>query len=153
MAARGSLRGAGPLAAFLDTAFLDTNVAVYVYDRSDPAKRERAIDLFASSPDQLVVSTQVLSEFYWTVTRKLDPPLPHDVAAEATRRLGALRVVSVDRDLVLSAVETSKRTGIALWDALIVEAAARAGCDRLITEDLNDGQEIRGVRIENPFRP
>jgi predicted nucleic acid-binding protein len=39
-----------------------------------------------------------------------------------------------------------------LWDALIVEAAARSGCERLFTEDLNDGQEIRGVLVENPFR-
>jgi predicted nucleic acid-binding protein len=61
--------------------------------------------------------------------------------------------VAVDRELVLSAVDTATRYQLALWDALIVEAAARAGCERLLTEDLNHGQEIRGVRIENPFRP
>jgi predicted nucleic acid-binding protein len=133
-------------------AFLDTNVAVCIYDRSDRAKRARAMELFASYPEQLVVSTQVLSEFYWTVTRKLDLPLSAGVAAEATRRLGALRVVSVDRDLVLSAIDSAAENRLALWDALIVEAAVRAACDTLITEDLNDGQEIRGVRIENPFR-
>ena len=128
-------------------------MAVYVYDRSERAKRERAMELLASYPEQLVVSTQVLSEFYWTVTCKLDPPLSADVAAEATRRLGALRVVSVDRDLVLSAIDSAAENRLALWDAFIVEAAVRAACDTLITEDLNDGQEIRGVRIENPFRP
>jgi predicted nucleic acid-binding protein len=110
------------------------------------------MELLASYPGQLVVSTQVLSEFYWTVTRKLDPPLSADVAAEATRRLGALRVVSVDRDLVLSAIDSAAQNRLALWDALIVVAAVRAACDTLLTEDLNHGQEIRGVRIENPFR-
>jgi predicted nucleic acid-binding protein len=133
-------------------AFVDTNVAVYVHDHGSPEKRTRAVQLFASPPDRLVVSTQVLSEFYWTVTRKLDPPLREDLALEALRQLGSLPVVAVDRDLVLSAADTATRHQLALWDALIVEAAVRAGCERLLTEDLNDGQEIRGVLVENPFR-
>lgn len=134
-------------------AFLDTNVAVYVHDHGSPENRERAVELFGSPPDRLVVSSQVLTEFYWAVTRKLDPPLAPDPALEALRQLAALPVVAVDRALVLAAVETATRHQLALWDALIVEAAVRAGCDRLLTEDLNDGQEIRGVRISNPFRP
>jgi predicted nucleic acid-binding protein len=133
-------------------AFVDTNVAVYVHDHGSPKKRRRAAELFAQPPDRLVVSTQVLSEFYWAVTRKLDPPLRDDLALEALRALGALPVVAMDRELVLSAVDTATRHRLALWDALIVEAAARSGCERLFTEDLNDGQEIRGVLVENPFR-
>ncbi len=61
--------------------------------------------------------------------------------------------MAVDRELVLSAVDTATRQQLALWDALIVEAAVRGGCQRLFTEDLNHGQEIRGVVVENPFRP
>ena len=99
-----------------------------------------------------MVSTQVLSELYWTVTRKLDPPLAPETTLEATTELGALAVVTVDRELVLGAIRTAQRHQLALWDALIVEAAARGGCDRLLTEDLGDGRVIRGVRIENPFR-
>lgn len=133
-------------------AFLDTNVAVYVYDHGSRHKRRRAIELLESFSERLVVSTQVLSEFYWTVTRKLAPPLTAVAATEATMQLAALRVVAVDRDLVLSAVETANAHQLALWDALIVEAAAHSGCDRVFTEDLGDGQAIRGVRIENPFR-
>lgn len=134
-------------------AFIDTNVAVYVLDHGSPEKRMQAAELFASPPDRLVVSTQVLSEFYWTVTRKLEPPLADDRAREALRELAALPVVAVDRELVLAAVDTSSRHQLALWDALIVEAAVRGGCERLLTEDLNDGQEIRGILVENPFRP
>jgi predicted nucleic acid-binding protein len=133
-------------------AFVDTNVAVYVHDHGSPDKRRRAVALFESPPDRLVVSTQVLSEFYWTVTRKLDPPLAADPAREALRELATLPVVAVDRGLVLSAADTATRHQLALWDALIVEAAVRGGCERLFTEDLNDGQEIRGVLVENPFR-
>ncbi len=134
-------------------AFVDTNVAVYVYDHGSADRRARAVELFRSPPDRLVVSTQVLSEFYWTVTRKLDPPLAVDRALAALRELAALPVVAVDRELVLSAVDTATRQQLALWDALIVEAAVRGGCQRLLTEDLDHGQEIRGVVVENPFRP
>jgi predicted nucleic acid-binding protein len=61
-------------------------------------------------------------------------------------------VVPFDRSLVLAAVSTADRHQLALWDALIVEAAVAGGCDRLLTEDLNHGQTIRGVQVENPFR-
>lgn len=132
-------------------AFVDTNVAVYVHDHGSPEKRARAAELFVAPPDRLFVSTQVLSEFYWTVTRKLDPPLSVDLAREALEQLAALPVVTVDRALVLKAVGTADRHQLALWDALIVEAAVASGCDRLFTDDLNHGQEIRGVRVENPF--
>lgn len=132
-------------------AFVDTNVAVYVHDHGSPERRRRAVELFASPPERLVVSSQVLSEFYWTVTRKLDPPLRGDLALAALRELGTLPVVAVDRELVVSAADTAARHQLALWDALIVEAAARGGCERLFTEDLNHGQKIRGVLVENPF--
>jgi predicted nucleic acid-binding protein len=131
--------------------FLDTNVAVYAHDHGAGVKRRQAVELFRSPPDRLVVSTQVLSEFYWTVTRKLAPPLRHSQALDATRQLAALPVVVVDGDLVLAAIATAAQHQLALWDAMIVEAAVRGGCHRLLTEDLNAGQEIRGVRIENPF--
>lgn len=131
--------------------FLDTNVVVYAHDHGSEDKRRLAVALLRSPSDRLVLSSQVLSEFYWTVTRKLDPPLAEAEAGEATRQLATLPLVAVDRSLVLSAIDTATHHQIALWDALIIEAAVRGGCDRLLTEDLNDGQDIRGVRIENPF--
>jgi predicted nucleic acid-binding protein len=132
-------------------AFVDTNVVVYAFDGGAGDKRTRAVHLVESRSEQLVVSSQVLSEFFWTVTRKLQPPLAVAQAREATRQLAALRVVPIDRDLVLSAMDTAASRQLALWDALIVEAAVRGGCDRLFSEDLQHGQEIHGVRIENPF--
>lgn len=110
-----------------------------------------AVALLSDPPDRLVISTQVLSEFYWTVTRKLRPPLPDSAAAEATRHLAALPLVTIDGEIILSAIDTAQHHQLALWDAMIVEAAVRSGCDRLLTEDLTDGQEIRGILIANPF--
>lgn len=133
--------------------FLDSNVLVYSVDESpaEKAKHERAIELLSAQPENLVVSTQVLQEFYVMTTRKLKSPLSEELAARAVRGLAKLDVVGVDVPLVLSAVDTSRTAQVSLWDALIIEAASRAGCERVLSEDLNAGQVIRGVRIENPF--
>jgi len=133
--------------------FLDSNVLVYSVDESpaEKLKHERAIELLSSQPENLVVSTQVLQEFYVVTTRKLKTRLSEERAAKAVRGIAKLDVVGVDAPLVLAAVDTSRTVQISLWDALIIEAASRAGCERVLSEDLNATQVIRGVRIENPF--
>jgi predicted nucleic acid-binding protein len=133
--------------------FLDSNVLVYSVDESpaEEVKHAKATDLVSARPEDLVLSTQVLQEFYVVTTRKLKNPLSEERAMKAVRGLAKLDVVSVDVQLVLAAVDTSRTAKISLWDALIIEAASRAGCERVLSEDLNAGQVIRGVRIENPF--
>jgi predicted nucleic acid-binding protein len=133
--------------------FLDSNVLVYSVDESpaEKSKHERAVELLSAQPENLVVSTQVLQEFYVVTTRKLKNPLSEEVAARAVRGIAKLDVVGVNVPLVLSAVDTSRTAQVSLWDALIIEAASRAGCERVLSENLNAGQVIRGVRIENPF--
>ena len=133
--------------------FLDSNVLVYSVDESpaEKAKHERAIELLSAHPENLVVSTQVLQEFYVVTTRKLTVPLSEERAARAVRGLTKLDVVGVDAPLVLAAVDTSRLMRLSLRDALIIEAASRSGCERVLSEDLNAGQVIRGVRSENPF--
>lgn len=105
--------------------------------------------VLTDQPEEIIISTQVLSEFFWVATRnlKLDPR----VAREGVRQMAMLRVVAVDHRLVLRATDTALNTRLSIWDALIVEAAATAGSDHLLTEDLDDGQIIRDVRIVNPF--
>jgi predicted nucleic acid-binding protein len=133
--------------------FLDSNVLVYSVDESpaEKPKHERAIEVLTTQPDGLVVSTQVLQEFYVVTTRKLKTPLSEERAARAVRGIAKLDVVGVDVPLVLAAVDTSRTAQLSLWDALIIEAASRAGCDRVLSEDLNAGQVIHGVTIDNPF--
>lgn len=131
--------------------FVDTNVLVYAVDESEPAKRERALDVLAerSRDGRVVVSTQVLLEFYATVTRKLGQSAP--VAARGVELLARWPVVPADAELVRSAIELADAARLSIWDSMIVTAARTGGCETLITEDLNAGQTIAGVRIENPF--
>ena len=133
-------------------AFLDTNVLVYAFDAGEPAKRERAQAVIAERSESLVLSAQVLGEFYVVVTRKLEMPLTSEDAAAAVRLWSRFGTVALDAALVNEAVRTSRTAEISYWDGLIVAAARSAACERILTEDLSDGATITGVRIENPFR-
>jgi predicted nucleic acid-binding protein len=133
--------------------FIDTNVLVYLFDADAPEKKARALELFAATTlaDEAVLSTQVLQEFFVTVTRKLQTPLPLDRAEQVVSELASLPMVSVDAPLVLRGIARQRTTGYSFWDALIIEAALAGGAERLLTEDLQNGQVIDGLRIENPF--
>ena len=132
--------------------FVDTNVWVYAVDAADPAKRRRALEATAPAPGRdLVVSTQVLTEFYAVVTRKLAVPVPVEYAEAMVRQLSVLAVVAIDASLVVSAIAGSREWQISIWDALILRAAAVAGCRRLLSEDLADGTTYGSVVVENPF--
>ncbi len=142
---RGNLRGTGELLS----VFVDTNVFVYLYDRTHPDKQRIARSTLADQTEDIVISTQVLSEFFWVATRKLnlDPQGARDIVGQ----MAALRVVPIDHRLVILATDTSLSARISIWDALIIEAAAQSGSYRLLSEDLNEGQTIRGVQTFNPF--
>jgi predicted nucleic acid-binding protein len=130
--------------------FLDTNVVVYAFDTADQGKQERALEVL-SGDDRIVVSTQVLLETWWALTRKLLKPLDEDSAFAALEQLCRLPVVPTDSELVLRAVQTSRKYRIAVWDAMILAAAKDAGCARVLSEDLQHGQDVEGVVIVNPF--
>ena len=132
------------------SVFLDTNVVVYAFDGVDPAKQSIAIEVLEAG-DRLVVSTQVLLEAWWVLTRRLAEPLDEDHASKVIDELCALPVVSTDPELVRRAIDTGRRFNIAVWDALIIEAARAGGCRRVLSEDLNSGQDFEGVVVENPF--
>lgn len=135
-----------------DKVFLDANILVYALDSRHPNKRKRAAEVLRSVQDRGggVISTQVLQECYVAATTKLGiEPL---TAKEALVKLKALELVLVDFALIQDAIDTSILNRISFWDALIVVSAAKAACAELLTEDLNDGQVIRGVRIRNPFK-
>jgi predicted nucleic acid-binding protein len=97
------------------------------------------------------VSTQILQEFYVNVTRKLAEPLPVEVAEAQVRDFSRLPLVRVDEVMILAAIERSRSMFLSFWDALVVEAALRAGARRLLTEDLQHGQRIEELVVENPF--
>lgn len=133
-------------------SFVDTNVLVYAYDRGEPEKQKVALALLeAGDADSFVISSQVLGEFFTVVTRKLATPLHHDEAASAVLALSDLAVVPVDASLVREALDLLAGEQVSYWDALIVVAARRGGCVRILTEDLRTGGTVSGIRIENPF--
>jgi predicted nucleic acid-binding protein len=133
--------------------FVDTNVLAYAHDRSETAKQPVARALVETLwRDRAgVLSTQVLQELYVVATRKLDPPMPRGAARELVMLYASWPVVQVDIPLILAASELEERHMLSFWDALVVEAARRAGASRLATEDLQPGRRIGGVSIENPF--
>jgi len=137
-----------------DKVFLDTNVLVYLFDRDAPTKQEKAREIVETEGRgrNIVISTQVLKEFYVSVTRKLGKPLSEQEAEGAVRDLSALDVVEIDVQMVLRAIAGARGQQISLWDALIVEAAQARACRCLLTEDLQHGREFGALRLENPFR-
>jgi len=136
-----------------DRVFLDTNVLVYAFDSDEPRKQSQALTVIESTGTQrtAVISTQVLREFYVTVTRKLQNPLGIIEAQKAVIQLTNLPVVQEDAHMILSAIEISNRYSLSLWDSLIIQAAIESDCRTLLTEDLQHGFTIGKLRVENPF--
>jgi predicted nucleic acid-binding protein len=133
--------------------FVDTNVLVYAHDTSAGLKHERARALIESlwESQSGCLSIQVLEEFYGTVTRKVARPLASEAAAQVVADLSAWRVHAPAVADVLEAIEIHRRYGISLWDALVIQSAARMGCQTLWSEDLSRGQIYAGIPVMNPF--
>jgi predicted nucleic acid-binding protein len=133
--------------------FFDTNILLYMFDDDEPEKKNRALRLFDEevNADRAALSTQVLQEFYVNATRKIKTPLTPERAAARVRDLSKLPLVQVDSALILAAITRCHEMSFSFWDALIVEAALKARAIRLLTEDLQHGQVIDGLRVDNPF--
>jgi len=125
--------------------FVDTNILAYAYDATDAGKHARARSIVEGLwvDRTAVVSTQVLSELYAVLTRRLGY-LPAE-AREVVLQYTAWRVVEVDVPLLAAAMERNERDLVAWWDALVVEAALRAGAIRLASEDLQRGRVFDGT--------
>ena len=136
-----------------DRAFLDTNILVYAYDQHDPVKQKKAQELITTGIEQenLVLSVQVLGEFFNVVTRRIPQPVTSDEAREVIASIGILPVQEIDLAMVNRAIDVHKKYQIAYWDALIISAAERSGCKLILTEDLRDGQTYHDILVRNPF--
>lgn len=134
--------------------FVDTNVLVYQLDSREPGKQAHArawLDhLWATRNGR--VSFQVLAELYVTLTRKLTPGLDGEAARKVVRALWAWQPVSLDQNVFAGAWTVQDRFGLSWWDGLIVAAARVADCAWLLTEDLQHGQDLDGLRVINPFQ-
>lgn len=136
-------------------AFLDTNILIYSISASEEplefTKKSLAADLLQRRND-LVLSTQVLQEFYVQVTRASRPgALSHELACEFIESWKRFQIVPVTADLVDRALLIRRETGFQYWDCAIIAAAQIAGCDTLLTEDMQEGRILGGVTLSNPF--
>ncbi len=135
--------------------FIDTNIFVYSFDNRQQYKKERASALIqeALKTGTGMISTQVIQEFLNVATQKFAVPMKIEDAKGYTRLvLNPLCQVYPDLALYESCLELQVETRYAFYDTLILAAALRGGCDILYSEDLQDGQEVRGVKLVNPFR-
>ncbi len=130
--------------------FFDTNILLYAHDKRDPMKQQRALDLILFHGNSIVVSTQVLQEFFVAATGKLG--IPDLETKEIIRAWSRCEVVGIDPSRIQEAIDIRILNRISFWDALILSAASSANCTTLLTEDLNDGQMISGVQVGNPFK-
>lgn len=133
-------------------AFFDTNVLLYMYSSANPGKQLRARELYReySAAGRVVLSTQVVQEFFVAALRKLS--LPRQFVREITTALLDSDLIVVESLQIRTAMDLEERHGISFWDALIIAAAQSAGAEVLFTEDLNDGQRYGSVVAQNPFR-
>jgi predicted nucleic acid-binding protein len=133
--------------------FVDANVLVYAEDRDAGDKHLIARDLVAElwRTGDGVLSIQVLQEFFVNVTRKLPRPLRPGEALAIVEQYLTWRVVENTGDLLLAGIRLASDLKVSFWDALVIQAARTARCDRLLTEDLNHGQRIGDLTIVNPF--
>lgn len=132
-------------------SFLDSNVFIYADDHRYPDKQMVASSLFEEglASGIGVISTQVMTEYFNVVTSKLG--VPATLAKRRIELMERLHVVRIDPMLIFDAIDLHRLDRISIWDALIVRAAAAANCADLLTEDMQAGRRIAGVRIVNPF--
>lgn len=132
--------------------FFDTNILVYLQSGLDPMKTKICRQLFETSASQniLVISTQILQEFYVTMTRKLG----HDPIT--IKKLLSLftdfEIVMTHPANIFEAIDISVLHQLSFWDSLVLSAAIAGHCKYIYSEDLQHGLVIRGVEIVNPFK-
>jgi predicted nucleic acid-binding protein len=133
--------------------FVDTNVLLYAVSRDpqETQKAKRANEILDAR--DVALSVQVLQEFYVQATRVTrSDPLSHEQALKLVESFLGFAVAEMTPSIVVAAIATCARFHISYWDAAILEAGRSLGCDLVLSEDLSDGQDYAGVRVENPFR-
>ena len=133
--------------------FIDTNILLYAISRApeERDKAKRANEILAAR--DLAVSVQVLQEFYVQATRMSRPdPLTHAQAIDLVESFMRFPVAPITAEIMLAAFASCRRFRVSYWDAAVLEASRALGCDVVLSEDLSDGEDYSGVRVENPFR-
>lgn len=138
-----------------DRYLVDTNILVYAYDRSEPEKQVKAVEIL----DMLVknragvLSSQILSEFYNVITRKLSAPLTIEEGhARVANYLQSWEVVDYTGFVVLEAIRGVKEHHFPFWDSLVWSTARMNQIPVVLSEDFSNNSTVEGVRFINPFK-
>jgi predicted nucleic acid-binding protein len=136
-----------------DKVFLDTNILIYAHDIDAGPKHDLAMSITEKIWEEKngVISTQVLQEFYVNVTRKIPNPITPVMARGIILNYFSWHVKAIEPHTILLASEIEERHVLSFWDSLIIATASQSNAEKILTEDLNHGQVIEGVLIENPF--
>ena len=134
--------------------FIDTNILVYAYDRDEKIKHPLAKKLLEGCWENGsgVLSTQVLQEFYVTITTKLSKNLELNEARELVKDYLLWQVERITPHDIISASEFQERYKYSFWDSLIITIAQKTGAETLYSEDLQEGQKFGELTIVNPFK-
>ena len=133
--------------------FVDTNVLIYAHDLDAGPRRQRAAERLAELWNTRAgrLSTQVLQEFYVNVTQKIKAPLSRSAAREVVRNYIPWVESPITPATVVRASEIGEIWNISFWDGMILAAAEQDQASQLLSEDMNHGQLIAGVKVVNPF--
>ena len=133
------------------TVALDTNVLAYAEDTNGPARKKAALDLLEKlAPESTLIPVQALGELFAVLVRKAGRP--RERAREAVLTWGdTFPLIETSASVILMATELTVRHQFSWWDAVILSAAADAGCRLLLSEDLQEGFTWSGVTVTNPF--
>ena len=135
--------------------FIDTNVFIYLFDETNDRKRTIADRIVKTALESRTarISHQVVQETLNVVTRKLPSPMTAENAQRfLVQVLAPLWQIMPNIALYRRGLDVQARYGFSFYDSLIIAAALESGCTRLFSEDLQYGQQIEGLIIENPFK-
>ncbi len=134
-----------------DKVFIDTNVLVYAQNDKEIEKQLICRKVLSSLIEKslLVISTQVMQEYFNVATQKLG--LEKLYVKRTIEMFDVYETINVKPSIIFQAIDIHILNPLSFWDSLIISAAKSANCSMVLTEDMNDGQIIEGVKIQNPF--
>lgn len=131
--------------------FLDTNFFVYLFNKTEHDKWDQCHQILIAADNnvQFVISTQVLNEFISVMLNKFK--MPPMILKGIIDDMCEYELVETNVNIIKKAMDIKILNQLSFWDSLIISAAKSANCSIILTEDMNDGQVIEGVKIQNPF--
>lgn len=136
---------------------MDSNLLTYVFDKTEPEKRKKCRNLIENCwkrREKYAVSVQNLSEFYVTVTEKVENPIPEEVAEKFVTLINEFdgwKVMDLDGQSVIRAIRINREHGAHYWDSQIAAVMERNEIKKILTENEEDFEGIPGIEVENPL--